>query len=144
MKLTIISLSYLMLGVACTDDTATKVYSIEGDACAVYGDRTSCSAHACDWFDIGAPCQEGHTCPGGECQSPVGSGSAGSGSGYGNGSAACACSDNGVCFEDSGSPIECYPPAACPGGCGSVCDEIEGHGTCRLDATVANLCICQR
>jgi hypothetical protein len=85
----------------------------------------------------------------GECQSKT-TGGSGSGSGSGSSSAGCACTDGGVCFEQiggtaqqgGGPDIQCYGPAACPGGCGTVCDEIEGQGTCTLDPNVENLCLC--
>ncbi|HTR49064.1 MAG TPA: hypothetical protein VMJ10_00075 [Kofleriaceae bacterium] len=130
--------------------------------CAQYSSEQACNAQsACEWSPACA-CPEGTGTGSGsgsgcDCQAqcelrPSGGGSGsgsgsgsgiGSGSGSGSGSAACACLDGGVCFEPSNTDvIECYPPSACPGGCGTPCDEIEGHGTCTLDPNVANLCHC--
>ncbi len=142
-------LSVVLVG--CTSSTGTHDYSITGDTCKVYASPTSCDANPeCTWIDLGISCRVGEPCISGECQSRTGSGSgSGSGGGTGSGSAACACTDGGVCFEQIGGPaasteptIQCYGPAACPGGCASPCDEIVGQGACTLDPSVANLCIC--
>jgi len=137
----------LLFVLGCASNTSSNAdYVIHGDQCKVYMDQQSCGSHGdCEWFELGVPCQVGQACVSGECQSPP------TGSGSGSGSAACACTDGGVCFEQVGGPaqqggtapdVQCYPPSACPGGCGNACDEIVGQGTCTPDLNVANLCLC--
>lgn len=146
----------VLLAIGCTtQQSSNKDYVLTGNTCAVYQNETACDQQAdCEWSPACAcPANEG-PCP--PCPAPVcvakggseGSGSGGGGSG--SAIAGCACSDGGVCFEQIGGPatqaggpdIQCYPPSACPGGCGNVCDEIVGEGKCTPDANVANMCIC--
>jgi len=149
MKSLTIGIAFLAY-VACTSSTSHGTYELTGDACKVYVSSSTCEAHAdCVWFDLGIACRVGEPCISGECQSRNSGGGSGGGSGTGSGSAACACPSGGVCFEQIGGPatqtdpqIECYGPAACPGGCASPCDEIVGEGRCTLDPNVANMCIC--